>query len=217
MQGISSSDRILVTVTGGAGFIGSRTVRRLLNEGANVVVLDDFFTGSEGNLPVHDPKLEIVRGSVTQYELVRDVVKGVRFVLHLAARNIIVSTRNPREDFEVNIGGTLNILLAAREHATPRVVYASSCSIYGNPRYLPSNEDEGANMLSPYAVSKYAGENYCKAFYENYGLSTTAVRYSNVYGPGQSAANSPPCPPRLTGRSTTLPPGARSASTSSSE
>jgi UDP-glucose 4-epimerase len=178
-----------VVVTGGAGFVGSNIVRRLLKEGAKVVVLDDFYTGNESNLPVGDPNLEVVKGSVTDFELTRDVVRGAISVIHEAARNIIVSTRNPREDYEVNIGGTLNVLLAVRECNVPRMVYASSASVYGNPRYLPINEDDSTNMLSPYAVSKFAGENYCKAFYESYGLSTSMVRYSNVYGLAQRPDN----------------------------
>jgi UDP-glucose 4-epimerase len=178
-----------IVVTGGAGFVGSNIVRRLLKEGARVVVLDDFYTGAMENLPADDPGVEVVRGTVTDYELVRDVVRGAAVVFHEAARNIIVSTRNPREDYEVNIGGTLNVLLAARETQVPRTVYASSASVYGNPRYLPINEDDATNMLSPYAVSKFAGENYCKAFYESYELSVAAVRYSNVYGLAQRPDN----------------------------
>ena len=178
-----------VVVTGGAGFVGSNIVRRLLKEGAEVVVLDDFYTGNEENLPLPDPRLEVVRGSVTDFDLVRRVLKGADSVIHEAARNIIVSTRNPREDYEVNIGGTLNVLLAVRELGIRRVVYASSASVYGNPRYLPINEDDATNMLSPYSVSKFAGENYCKAFYESYGLSASMVRYSNVFGTAQRPDN----------------------------
>lgn len=177
-----------VLVTGGAGFVGSGVVARLREEGASVVVLDDLFTGSAKNLNALEG-IEVVEGTVTDFELVREVMAGAVAVVHQAARNIIVSTRDPHEDFQVNIGGTLNVLLAAREHAVERVVYASSASVYGNARYLPINEDDSANMLSPYAVSKYSGENYCKAFYETYGLSTAAVRYSNVFGPGQRAEN----------------------------
>jgi UDP-glucose 4-epimerase len=107
----------------------------------------------------------------------------------MAAKNIIVSTKNPRDDFEVNIGGTLNILILARDYDVKRVVYTSSASVYGNPRYLPINEDDGVNTLSPYSVSKLAGENYCQAFYESFGLSTICLRYSNVYGINQSPQN----------------------------
>jgi UDP-glucose 4-epimerase len=178
-----------IVVTGGAGFVGSSIVERLLNHGARVVVLDDFYTGQESNLPIGNTNLEVVRGSVTDFALVRNVVEGAAAVVHEAARNIIVSTRNPREDYEVNIGGTLNVLLAVKELAIPRIVYASSASVYGNPRYLPINEDDATNILSPYSVSKLAGENYCKAFYESYGLSTAVVRYSNVYGTRQRPDN----------------------------
>lgn len=178
-----------IVVTGGAGFVGSNIVRRLLAGNASVTVLDDFYTGREQNLPDNQKGLKIVRGSVTDFPLVKEVVKDATVVIHEAARNIIVSTKNPKEDYEVNIGGTLNLLLAMRESSLKRMVYASSASIYGNPRYLPINEDDGVNTLSPYSVSKLAGENYCKAFYESYGVSTAVVRYSNVYGPGQHPEN----------------------------
>jgi UDP-glucose 4-epimerase len=177
-----------VLVTGGAGFVGSNLVRRLVALGARVTVLDNFVTGDTNNLRgVDGPRL--VQGSVTDPELLQQLIKEMDIVVHAAARNIIVSTRNPREDFETNIGGTLNVLLATRGTNVQRVVYTSSASIYGNSRHLPINEDDQPYTLSPYAVSKFAGENYCLAFYESYGIPTAVVRYSNVYGPGQSPSN----------------------------
>ncbi|MFH1017744.1 MAG: NAD-dependent epimerase/dehydratase family protein [Pseudomonadota bacterium] len=178
-----------VLVTGGAGFVGSNIVKRLLDLQADVTVLDDFSTGREDNLPSAHRNMEVVRGDVTNYKLIRDLAAQARYVCHCAARNIIASTRNPREDFEVNMGGTLNLLLAMRELGGKHMVNTSSCSVYGNPRYLPINEDDTVNVLSPYSVSKLAGENYCKAFYETYGVSAAVVRYSNVYGVGQRVEN----------------------------
>jgi nucleoside-diphosphate-sugar epimerase len=178
-----------VLVTGGAGFVGSRIVRRLLEVGADVRVLDDFSTGRRSSLPATADALEIVEGSVTDLSAVGDAMEGSDGVIHAAARNIVSSTRDPREDYAVNIGGTLNVLLAARELRPARIVYTSSASIYGNPRYLPISEDEPVNLLSPYAVSKFAGEGYCHAFYESFDLPTAVVRYSNVFGPGQTPQN----------------------------
>ncbi len=178
-----------VLVTGGAGFVGSNLVRKLATEGAKITILDDFFTGSLSNLAGLEGKYEIVRGSVTDKELVASLVKPANFVFHLAARNIIISTKNPYEDFQTNIGGTLNIMSAAREFLPERVVYSSSASVYGNPSYLPINEDDRINLLTPYAVSKFGGEGYCQAFYEGYGVSVSIVRYSNVYGIGQDPSN----------------------------
>lgn len=177
-----------VLVTGGAGFVGSNIVGRLLDHGASVVVLDDFFTGARDNLPV-TRELEVVEGSVCDDERVRACVAGADVVVHAAARNIIVSTRNPREDYEVNIGGTLTVLMAAREAGVGRIVYTSSCSVYGNPHHLPIGEDDPVSLLSPYAVSKFGGESYCQAFYESYAVPAAVVRYSNVYGPGQRPDN----------------------------
>jgi UDP-glucose 4-epimerase len=175
-----------ILVTGGAGFVGSAVTRRLVDAGARVTVLDDLFTGKADAVPTG---AQLVDGSVTDFDLVRRLVAEHSLVFHMAARNIIASTANPLDDYATNIGGTLNILLAARESKVDRVVYTSSASVYGNPRSIPINEDDGLWTLSPYAVSKLGGENYCTAFAESYGLRVATVRYSNVYGPGQRPDN----------------------------
>ncbi len=177
-----------VLVTGGAGFVGANLVERAVSAGATVFVLDDLFTGSLDNIK-EGTRFEFVEGSVCDYDLVSRLVQEVDYIAHLAARNIIVSTKNPRNDYEVNIGGTLNVLMAAREHGIRQMVYTSSASIYGNPKIIPILEDERPHTFSPYSVSKLAGENYCNAFYETYGVPATVVRYSNVYGPKQDPSN----------------------------
>jgi UDP-glucose 4-epimerase len=175
-----------VLVTGGAGFVGGRLTHRLVELGARVTVLDDLFTGQADTVPA---TARLVRGSVTDAAIVTALVAEASIVFHLAARNVIASTKNPRDDFETNIGGTLNILMAARETRPARVVYTSSASVYGNPRSIPINESDALVLLSPYAVSKLGGENYCSAFYESYGLPVSVVRYSNIYGRGQRPDN----------------------------
>jgi UDP-glucose 4-epimerase len=149
-------------------------------------VLDDLFTGRAETLP---PDVRFVEGSVTDEALVTRLVSEADLVFHMAARNIIASTKNPRDDFATNIGGTLNVLMAAREAKSRRVIYTGSTSVYGNPRSIPINEDDPIVPLSPYAVSKLGGEHYCLAFAESYGLPISIVRYSNVYGEGQRPDN----------------------------
>ena len=175
-----------VLVTGGAGFVGGALVRRLADAAARVTVLDDLFTGRSEVVPT---SVQLVVGSVVDEAVVRDLVADASVVFHMAARNIIASTKDPREDFATNIGGTLNVLLAARDSKVDRVVYTGSTSIYGNPRSIPINEDDPPVALSPYAVSKLGGELYCNAFYENYGVPVSVVRYSNVFGVGQRPDN----------------------------
>jgi UDP-glucose 4-epimerase len=184
VAGAFSGRRVLVT--GGAGFVGGSLVRRLAEAGARVTVLDDLFTGRPEIVPT---SAQLVTGSVVDEALVRDLVEDASVVFHMAARNIIASTKDPREDFATNIGGTLNVLLAGRESKVDRIVYTGSTSIYGNPRSIPINEDDPPVALSPYAVSKLGGELYCNAFYENYGLPVSVVRYSNVFGIGQRPDN----------------------------
>jgi len=177
-----------VLVTGGAGFIGSNVVGRITGAGGKVIVLDDLFTGDLNNIDPGVP-YEFVEGSVADYDTVRDLMARCDYVAHLAARNIIISTKNPFEDYKTNIGGTLNILMAARETKPKGVVYSSSASIYGNPKILPILEDETPVTFSPYSVSKLAGENYSYAFYETYFVPVSVVRYSNIYGPKQNPSN----------------------------
>ncbi len=169
-----------VLVTGGSGFIGAHLVRRLVAEGAQVVVLDDGTTGDFGRL--REVEYQRVVGSVADPIFVSRCMVGVEVVFHLAARNIIESIQYPAEDCDTNVRGTLNVLMAGRDR---RVVYASSASVYGNARRLPACEDDECYLLTPYAASKYAGEGYCQAFYESYRTQVTVLRYSNVYGPGQ--------------------------------
>ena len=175
-------------ITGGLGFVGSNLAERAIRAGARVTVLDDMTVGRPENIEA-GLSYRLVPGTVTDAALVTKLVAESDYVAHLAARNIIVSTANPRSDFEVNIGGTINVLLAAREHATQQVVYTSSASVYGNPQHLPISEYERTKTFSPYSVSKLAGENYCRAFYETYGVRVASVRYSNVYGPKQDPSN----------------------------
>lgn len=181
-----------VLVTGGAGFIGSNIVKCLIEFGAIVTVLDDLYTGDYNNI-CHLSIKEFIKGDVRDEDLIKKIVSSFDFIFHLAARNIIISTNNPIEDYSVNIGGTLNMLIHLRNSKSlNRFVYSSSVSIYGNPKYLPINEDDAYNLLSPYAVSKLSGENYTYVFYENFNTPTTIVRYSNVYGINQST-NNPYC------------------------
>jgi UDP-glucose 4-epimerase len=177
-----------VLVTGGCGFVGSRLIAGLVNLDAVVTVLDDMFTGRVENLSgLHG--VQVVEGSVTDRALVTELVYSSDYVAHLAARNIIASTKDPGDDFETNIGGTLNVLLAMRDSGARRMVYTSTASVYGNPKYLPVSEEEPLQPLSPYAVSKLAGEHYCLAFWESFGVPSVVVRYSNVYGINQRADN----------------------------
>jgi len=177
-----------ILVTGGAGFVGSNLVDKLVEEGAEVTVLDDLFTGRKENID-HFSDIRFIEGSVTDMDLISSLIKKTDIIFNLAVRNIIVSTVSPLLDFQVNTGGTFNILLAAKKHGVGRIVYTSSASVYGNPKYLPISEDDRLSTLNPYAASKMAGENYCSAFYESYNVPVTIVRYSNVYGIKQSPLN----------------------------
>jgi UDP-glucose 4-epimerase len=176
-----------VVVTGGAGFIGSNLAIALSKEN-HVVVIDDLSTGYLGNIrsSIDDGSIEFVKGSVVDLSLLQKTLNNVDYVFHEAALpSVPRSIKDPLTTNNVNITGTLNVLLAARDNEVKKVVYASSSSLYGDTRTLPKKENMIPNPLSPYAVSKLAGEYYCQIFTVLYGLPTVALRYFNVYGPRQ--------------------------------
>ncbi len=179
-------------VTGGAGFIGSNLVEALIRDGHRVRVLDDLSTGSQANLQAVAgddlAAVEFFEGDIRDLDTCRRACAGVEFVLHQAALGSVPrSIDNPIATHQVNAGGTLNLLVAAREASVERFVSASSSSVYGNPAdgAAPKVESQPVSPLSPYAVSKVAAENYAAVFYRLYGLPTISLRYFNVFGPRQ--------------------------------
>ncbi|MGH7801684.1 MAG: SDR family oxidoreductase [Thermodesulfobacteriota bacterium] len=174
-------------VTGGAGFIGSNTVDELLNEGHEVRVFDNFVTGKKGNLSQFLREIEVIEGDIRNLDVVRKAVKGMQYVVHLAGlSSVSLSVKDPLNMNEVNITGTLNVFTAARDGGVRRVVYSSSSSVYGDNPTLPKREDMLPEPRSPYAVSKLAGEYYCRVFNQVYGLETVSLRYFNIYGKRQN-------------------------------
>jgi UDP-glucose 4-epimerase len=173
-------------VTGGGGFIGSNLVRALLERGDEVRVLDNFSTGNRGNLEGLD--VEVVEGELRSYERVHNAVRGTEVVFHLGALGSVPrSVQDPLTSSAVNVEGTLNVLLAARDEGVRRVVYSSSSSVYGTRRDLPVREDQPSDPLSPYGVAKLAAERYCVSFARVYeSFESVVVRYFNVFGPRQS-------------------------------
>jgi UDP-glucose 4-epimerase len=173
-------------VTGGAGFIGSNLVRGLLERGDDVRVLDNFSTGHRGNLEGLD--VEIVEGELRSYERVHNAVRGVEVVYHLGALGSVPrSVQDPLTTNAVNVDGTLNVLLAARDEGVRRVVFASSSSVYGSTAALPAREDSPVDPISPYGVAKLAAERYCVSFSRVYhSFETVVLRYFNVFGPRQN-------------------------------
>jgi nucleoside-diphosphate-sugar epimerase len=173
-------------VTGGAGFIGSNTVDELVRRGHGVVVLDDFSSGKEENLADVRSKITVVKGSITDVEAVQKAMHQAEYVIHLAARTSVPrSVKDPMETNRINVDGTLNVLLAARDNKVKRVVFAASSSAYGETPTLPKTEAMQPQPISPYGVSKYVGELYGRAFGRCYGLENVCLRYFNIYGPRQ--------------------------------
>jgi nucleoside-diphosphate-sugar epimerase len=173
-------------VTGGAGFIGSNTVEEIVRRGHRVVVLDDLSSGKKANLAGAAGKIEFIEGSINDPELVEKACRGVDYVLHLAARTSVPrSVKEPVETNRVNIDGTLNVLVAARDAKVRRVVYAASSSAYGETPTLPKVESMRPEPISPYGVTKWVGEVYAQVFGRVYGLENVSLRYFNVFGPRQ--------------------------------
>jgi UDP-glucose 4-epimerase len=175
-----------VLVTGGGGFIGSHVVERLVSRGDRVRVLDNFATGNRDSLARFLDDIDLVEGDIQSYERVSNAVRGCELVFHLAALpSVPRSVQDPLTSNATNVIGTLNLLLAARDAGVRRVIYASSSSVYGANAELPKREASLPLPMAPYAVSKLAGEGYCRSFTRVYGLETVALRYFNVYGPRQ--------------------------------
>lgn len=173
-------------VTGGAGFIGSNTVDELVRRGQEVVVLDDLSTGRAANLSQAQSKIELIQSSVTDLDAVRKACRGADRVIHLAAQTSVPrSVKDPIETNVVNVTGTLNVLVAARDAGVKRVVFASSCAVYGQTADLPIRESAALAPVSPYGISKQVGEVYGRVFQDLYGLEFVALRYFNVFGPRQ--------------------------------
>jgi len=176
-----------ILITGGAGFIGSNLAEELAKK-HEVVIIDDLSTGRVKN--VEDLDLELVRGSITDPDMLKETFRGVDYVFHQAALpSVQRSIEDPVRANEVNICGTLNVLVAARDAGVTKVIYASSSSVYGDTPELPKREDMKPDPKSPYAVAKLTGEYYCRVFNEIYGLKTVALRYFNVYGPRQDPSS----------------------------
>jgi len=174
-------------VTGGAGFIGSHVVQHLVEDGWHVRVLDNLSTGTESNLSEVADCVELLRGDIRDQNDVRRACESVDVVFHLAAYiSVPGSVAEPETADDVNIRGTLNMLLCAREAKVRRVVFSSSAAVYGEPATLPVPEDAPTRPASPYGLEKLYGEHMCRLFTELYGLETVALRYFNVYGPRQN-------------------------------
>lgn len=173
-------------VTGGAGFIGSHLVARLVREGVRVRVLDNLFTGSLGNLRGVADRIEFIQGDVRDTEAVTRAVRGVEVVFHQAAlASVPMSLENPVATHDVCVTGTVNVLNASRLNGVRRVVYAGSSSAYGDSPVMPKREDQVPEVLSPYAAAKLAGELYCQSFAASFDLEVVRLRYFNVFGPRQ--------------------------------
>ena len=174
-----------VLVTGGAGFIGSHLVERLIHEGFEVVVIDNLFNSNKDNLAQNFDRKDFhfIEGDILDFELIKEIVKDVDAVFHEAAIvDVPLSIKKPALVNDCNLVGTLNLLNACLNASVERFIYASSCAVYGDQGVLPLDENMMSMPISPYAVTKLAAEKYCSVFYRLYGLETVSLRYFNVYG-----------------------------------
>ncbi len=186
MRAATSFGAMKVLVTGGAGFIGSHLAEALMRRGDDVRLIDNFATGRREAVVRLGGEVEIVEGDLRSYERVHNAIRGCELVFHQAALpSVPRSIQDPLTSSAVNVEGTLNVLLAARDEGVRRVVFASSSSIYGKNPELPKREEMQPMPISPYAVAKLAGEGYCRSFTEVFKLETVALRYFNVFGPHQ--------------------------------
>jgi len=177
-------------VTGGAGFIGSHLCGALVARGAGVRVIDNLISGKRANLAPLASQLEFIEADISDFAAIRKAFEGVTVVFHQAAiPSVPRSVAEPRLNHEVNVNGTFNVLMAAREAGVRRVVYAASSSVYGGNSVLPKTEDLCPAPMSPYAAAKLVGEYYCQVFTRVYGLETIALRYFNVFGPRQDPSS----------------------------
>jgi len=180
------SDAPEYLITGGAGFIGSNTVRILRSQGKTVRILDNFSVGNASTLPEPEEGVEVIEGDIRDPEVCKTAVRGVRYILHMAAESSVqLSVTDPLLFHSVNATGTLNLLLAARDAGVERWVLSSSCSVYGEHPELPKTEKSPVAPASPYALTKRINEEYSLLFHKLYGLPACVLRYFNVYGPGQ--------------------------------
>ena len=169
-----------VIVTGGAGFIGSHLVDALIERGDEVLVIDNLSTGKRENI---NPRARFFKRDICRFWSMRSLFESVDYVFHLAALpRVQYSIENPEETHEVNVSGSLNVLLAAKDGGVKRVIYSASSSAYGDQKKMPLRENMPAAPKSPYGLQKYVGEIYCKTWSEVYGLETVSLRYFNVYG-----------------------------------
>ena len=173
-------------VTGGAGFIGGHLAERLVRDGKSIRILDNFSSGREANLRSWGDRAEIIRDDIRDRAAVARAMAGIRVVFHLAALpSVPKSVADPLTSHDINVNGTLNVLLAARDARVQRLVFTSSSAVYGDSPALPKREDMTPTPISPYGLHKLIGEQYCELFTRAYTLPTVSLRYFNVYGPRQ--------------------------------